>query len=192
MELNLLRGRESKKAFEAEQKYNKMKEKYLNLYDDYEKEELFLETNSKKVIVVFNTIQQKEIIHSALQVNNFSKLYHYSSKLLCSREDNLPFYSERISEPQEIHWKFKGESSTHKLKVSFQTILIGASFIVVMFIILYFPMISIDVVKANNASTGAILGVLNSAIITGLMLLFRYIISLIMPLFQPSSKIIEG
>lgn len=85
-----------------------------------------------------------------------------------------------------------GESTTQKMKTGIQTALIGATFIVLMFVVLYFPMMSIDQVKINNPAIGPVLGALNSLVITILVFVFRYIITVIMPLFRPSSKIVEG
>lgn len=42
-----------------QKEYFKMKEQYLKDFDQYEKEYSNLKASSKKVIVVFNTIEQK-------------------------------------------------------------------------------------------------------------------------------------
>jgi hypothetical protein len=38
--------------------------------------------NSKKVMVVFNTIEEKEKVHANLKLNRFVKFSYYISKLL--------------------------------------------------------------------------------------------------------------
>jgi len=56
-------------------------------------------------------------VHLYLKMNEFSKFAHYMSKILGMKSDPIGYYSERLSEPQEIYWKYIGESSTHKQKV---------------------------------------------------------------------------
>ena len=60
------------------------------------------------MVIVFNTFEQKERIHKALRVNEFIKFMHYCSKILGCKSEPIGYYSERIAEPQEVHWKYIG------------------------------------------------------------------------------------
>lgn len=142
--------------------------------------------------MVFNTIEEKEQVHSSLKLNSFVKFGYYISKLLGFKRNSIGYFSERIAEPQEIYWKFIGESSTQKEKVRIQTTIVGASFICISFAALYFPMLEIDNIKITHPNIGMGLGVLSSAIIAVLFLIMRSIIGFIMPLRKPSNKLAEG
>lgn len=127
-----------------EKQYRKMKEEYLKEFDKYEMKSSNLKASSKKVVVVFNTIEQKEKVHAALKMSEIVKFFHYFSKLLGYKSDAINYYSERIAEPQEIYWKYIGESSTHKQKVRIETTVIGVALVLVCFAIFYFPLLKVD------------------------------------------------
>lgn len=77
-----------------------MKEQYLKLYDKYEKEASNLKASSKKIIVVFNTVTEKEIVHKKLKMSELVKFWYYFTKLLGCKSEAIGYYSERIAEPQ--------------------------------------------------------------------------------------------
>jgi CRISPR/Cas system-associated endonuclease/helicase Cas3 len=49
--------------------------------------------NGKKILVVFNTIEQKEHVHKALKMNEFFKFLHYMSKMFQLKSDPIGYYS---------------------------------------------------------------------------------------------------
>lgn len=119
-------------------------EEYLSLYDESEVLKENMNKNSKKILVVFNTIEQKEKVHQMLKMNEGLKFLHYMSKMLQLKSDPISYYTERVAEPQEIYWNNIGESSTHKQKVRMETTFIGIGFMFLSFAIFYFPMYKID------------------------------------------------
>lgn len=147
---------------------------------------------TKKVIVVFNTIEQKEKIHKSLRMNEFVKFWHYIAKILNIEKNPIDYYSERISEPQEIYWKYIGESSTNKQKARLQTTLYGVLLIIISFAVFYFPMIKIDEEKIDSPGLGSGLGVLISTLMIVMSISYRLIILRIMPSRKPSNKITES
>ena len=100
--------------------------------------------NTKKILIVFNTIEQKENVHKKLKMSEFFKFLHYMSKIFKFKSDPIGYYSERVGEPQELYWGNIGESSTHKQKVRMETTLIGVGFMFLSFAVFYFPMYKID------------------------------------------------
>lgn len=49
--------------------------------------------NSKKILVVFNTIDQKEKVHAKLKMNEALKFLHYMSKILGIKSSPIGYYS---------------------------------------------------------------------------------------------------
>jgi hypothetical protein len=52
-----------------------------------------LKTNSKKLIVVFETVEGKEKVHDALRVGEIKKFAHYLSKVIGCNKDAMSYYS---------------------------------------------------------------------------------------------------
>ena len=77
-------------------------------------------------------------------MNGLFKFAHYFFRLFKSKIEPINYYSERLTEPQEIIWKNIGESSTKKQKVRIQTTIIGVGFMIITFAVLYFPMYKVD------------------------------------------------
>ena len=77
-------------------------------------------------------------------MNGLVKFVHYFFRLFNCKTEPIGYYSERLTEPQEVIWKNIGESSTKKQKVRIQTTILGVGFMILTFAILYFPMIKID------------------------------------------------
>lgn len=77
-------------------------------------------------------------------MSEFTKFCYYSSKLVGYKSASINYYSERIAEPQEIYWKYIGESSTHKQKVRIETTIIGVALVLICFAIFYFPLLKVD------------------------------------------------
>lgn len=50
-------------------------------------------------------------------MNGLVKFTHYFFRLFKSKIEPINYYSERLTEPQEVLWKNIGESSTKKQKV---------------------------------------------------------------------------
>jgi hypothetical protein len=169
-----------------------MKEQYMKLFDKYEREASNLKASSKKVIVVFSTLEEKEVVHKKLKMSEITKFWFYFTKLLGQKSESVSFYSERIAEPQEIYWKYIGESSTHKQKVRIETTLIGVGLVLLVFVIFYFPMLKIDQEKILDPLVGTLLGLIISFVILIMVITFRAIIAAIMPMRRPSSKLAEG
>ncbi len=148
--------------------------------------------NTKKILIVFNTIEQKENIHNKLKMSEFFKFLHYMSKIFKFKSDPIGYYSERVSEPQELYWGNIGESSTHKQKVRMETTLIGVGFMLLSFAVFYFPMYKIDEEKYSKPGLGTGLGLVVSILIIILAIVYRQIILGLMPTRRPSSKLAES
>lgn len=76
-----------------QKEYRKMKGEYLQHFDKYEKELRNLKASSKKVVAVFNTIEQKEKVHKALRMSEMKKFFHYFSKMLGCKSESIGYYS---------------------------------------------------------------------------------------------------
>lgn len=61
----------------------------------------------------------------------------------CKRE-SVGYFTERVAEPQEIYWKYIGESSTQKEKVRIETAFVCAAVVALVYGVMYFPMLIID------------------------------------------------
>ena len=83
-------------------------------------------------------------VYSELKINECSKFIFHSMKLVGKNTQKLHFFADKIPEPQEINWKYIGESSVQKTKVRIETTTIGIGFMVICFMLLYFPIIKID------------------------------------------------
>jgi uncharacterized membrane protein YvlD (DUF360 family) len=164
----------------------------LSLYDETMILGESINKNSKKILVVFNTIDQKEKVHAALKMSEIKKSIHYISKMLGIKSSPIGYYSERLVEPQELHWNNIGESSTHKQKVRMETTFLGIGFMLLSFAILYFPMYKIDEEKVAKPEIGTALGFLISVIIIIIAITYRQIIVQLMPTRRPSSKLAES
>lgn len=164
----------------------------MDLYDRVDLLRENINKNTKKIIVVFNTIEEKEMVHRHLKMNECTKFVHYISKIMGCKSDPISYYSERVAEPQEIHWKYIGESSTYKQKVRIETTVLGIGFMLLSFAIFYFPMIKIDEEKVYSPGLGTALGLIISILIIILAIVYRLIILRLMPTRKPSSKLAES
>lgn len=109
-------------------------------------------------------------------------------KLVGRNTQKLHFFADKIPEPQEINWKYIGESSVHKTKVRIETTVIGIGFMVICFMLLYFPIIKIDEESIENPTIGTILGLIISIGIQILAIMYRQIILKLIPARHPSSR----
>lgn len=110
-------------------------------------------------------------------------------KMLGKNTLNLHFFADKLPEPQEILWKYIGESSVTKTIVRIKTTVIGFGFLIVAFLLLYFPIIKIDEESISNHSTiTTVLSFFVSIILQVLAILYRQIIMKIVPDRHPSSR----
>ena len=150
-----------------------------------------LSNHTKKVIVVFNTTEQREIVHKTLRINELKKFLFYSAKMIGYKGLDQGYFTESLPEPEEIYWKFIGESSTQKQKVRLETTLIGLGVTVLCFAVFYFPMIKINEEKIEDPSLGTGLGIAIALAVTLLMVATRELISKLITQRRPSSKLAE-
>lgn len=125
----------------------------------------------------------------ALKINEVRKLNFHISKLLGQNTQKLHFFADEITQPQEILWQHIGESSVTKTKVRIQTTLIGLGFIIVAFLILYFPIVKIDVrsVLHRSAAT-SVLSLFISLLLQILSIVYRQVLLYILPSRRSSSR----
>ena len=145
--------------------------------------------NNGRAIAVFNDQDQRDAILKSLQINEAKKLVFHISKLLGQNTQKLHFFADKIAEPQEILWKYIGESSVTKTQVRIKTTVIGIGFIIVAFLILYFPIVRIDSNSVLHRSiTTSVLSILISLILQILSIVYRQVILYILPSRHPSSR----
>lgn len=124
-----------------------------------------------------------------LEIGECDKISYHTRKLLKMNTRKLHFYADKIAEPQEILWNFIGESSSAKTKVRIETTVIGFGFMLVCFMVLYFPYEEANEKKIlDRTGIGAYLSLIIALIIQILSVVYRLIILKLIPSRQPSSR----
>ena len=129
------------------------------------------------------------MVHKKLRLNELVKFWFYFTKLIACKSEAIGYYSERLSEPQEIHWKYIGESSTVKQMARIKTSIIGIGIAILVFMAFYFPMLKVDQEKIFDPILGTLLGILISVVILIMVIIFRGFVQSLMPTRRPSSKL---
>ncbi len=165
---------------------------FEDLYEEHRRLAVEMKRNSSRAIVVFDTIVEKEQIERAFYINGLSKFRFYVSRLFGVGTKDLSIFSDPLSEPQEVNWKYIGEKSVHKTKVRLETTVIGLGFMLLCFILLYFPIVKIDEEKIEDPGLGSALNLVISLVIQTLALVYRLIILRLIPSRKPSTLLAES
>lgn len=125
-------------------------------------------------------------------MSELTKFFYYTFRMVGIKLNPISYYTEKIVEPEEVHWRYIGESSTHKAKVRLETTFIGIGFMLICFGLFYFPMIYAKEERINDPSIGTLEGLVISLAIIILANVYRWIIIKLMPTRRPSSRLAES
>ncbi len=122
-------------------------------------------------------------------MNECKKYVTYFCQLLGLSSQKGGMIADSVSEPEEIIWKYVGESSARKIKVRIQTTAIGLGFLLLAFSLLYFPIVKINVANIIDKSlVSTILSLATSIMLQILAIGYRVIIIKLVPKRRPSSR----
>lgn len=138
---------------------------------------------------MFNSSKQRNAVRKALKVDECSKLWFHIMQIFGYNPFKMHLIADKIPEPQEIIWKYVGESSVTKTVVRIKTTVLGFGFMIAAFLLLYFPIIKVDEENIkNHSAVTSVLSLLISLILQVLAIVYRQILLKIVPSRHPSSR----